>query len=596
MRGVFTLIEGIIVIMKHIFVSLVLLFTICEGVDGQTIVELVQGTKELTPTAYYDLSREAEQFYQQQNFAKAAETYEKLTKPYPLDGEKWQRLALSLYQLQKFREAAQAFIKASETGVSGLPPNSANYLPQYNALYVAMSYASAGDNVNALAWLEKTLWDFRYNNSRQSLMNIPAFASLRNNPRFVELAGGLPKKEFTRDEGWRYDVDYLLAEIKRLNPVYSKQPLPTELVQNAERLKKEIPNLSNEQILVELQHLLVLLKQSHNNLFNPGNLVKLTQLPVYFYVFPEGLYIVDAVAPYEDLIGARVLRFDETPAERAIEANAFLTSRENEMAILWTAPENLKILQYLHALKITKAANRAELTVIDREGKTRAVSPEPISLLPREKLKVPRLAKKNAPAPLFLSRPDDFYWFEYLPKDKTLYLQFNQVANKQNGESLADFGLRLRDFLAKNDVGNLIVDVRRNNGGSTVNYRELLRTLIDFGADKNKKLFLITGRWTFSAASNFTAEVDRLTNTVVVGEPGSSTPLMMGGDEAFITLPYSGVGGALACTSWMLTGPRDSRMWVVPDIPVQLTAKDYFANLDTVMETLLTILRGEAKQ
>ncbi len=38
-------------------------------------------------------------------------------------------------------------------------------------------------------------------------------------------------------------------------------------------LKKQIPKLSNEQIMYEMQHLLVLLKQAHNNLFLPGNIV-----------------------------------------------------------------------------------------------------------------------------------------------------------------------------------------------------------------------------------------------------------------------------------------------------------------------------------
>jgi hypothetical protein len=33
---------------------------------------------------------------------------------------------------------------------------------------------------------------------------------------------------------------------------------------------------------------------------------------------------------------------------------------------------------------------------------------------------------------------------------------------------------------------------------------------------------------------------------------------------------------------------------MVPDIPVQLTAKDYFAGKDSVMETILADIRREA--
>lgn len=572
--------------MKNIFAIFLAALALSYAVKAQTSAELAQGAKGIAPMAYYELSKEADQFFQQQNFAKAAETYEKLTRAYPFDGEKWRRLGASLYQLGKFREAAPAYLKAHELGVMSYP--------QYNALNIAKSYARAGDADNALVWLEKTLRDLRFN-QKPSLLNDKAFESLKNNPRFLELVRGAPQKELSRDEGWRYDVDYLLSEVKRLNAVYSKAPFPDQLLRAADKLKADIPKLSNEQIFVEMQRLLTFLGQTHNSLFGTGERLKLTHLPLYFYVFPEGLYVVDALAPYEDLIGAQVLRFDDTTAEQAIEATRYIVGRENDMQILWTAPGNLKVLQILHALKISKNPDRVNLTVVDREGKTRTISPEPVASLPRQKLNAPRISGLPA-VPLYLTKPDDFHWFEYLPKDKTLYVQFNQVAHKQNGESLTQFGLRVRDFLSQNEVRNLIVDARRNHGGDTYFYTEFLRTLIDFDANKDNRLFVLTGRWTFSAASNFIADADRLTNAVFAGEMSSSPPLMIGGDESQIALPYSGITGALSTTTWSLTGPRDSRLWIPMDIPVQTTAKDYFANRDPVMEAVLLMLRKEIKQ
>ncbi|MCA1623704.1 MAG: hypothetical protein LC768_05480 [Acidobacteria bacterium] len=573
--------------MKRIsFIAFILFASLITTVQAQTTTTLLKGTQEITPLAYYELSKEAEQFFQQQNYAKAAEAYEKLTKAYPFDGEKWRRLGVSLYQLGKFLEAAPVFLKAHELGVFPFP--------QFNALNAAKSFARAGDAKNALLWLEKALRDLRFN-QKPSLLKDPAFESLKSNPRFLELVDNSPKRELSRDEGWRYDVDYLLSEIKRLNAVYSKAPLPEKLVRAADRLKKEIPKLSNEQIYVEMQHLLTLLGQTHNMLFIPGDKVKQTFLPFHFYVFPEGLFIVDALAPYEDLIGAQVLRFDETTAERAIDATRYVNSLENDMQIIWSVSDWLKVVQTLHALKLTKNPDRVNLTILDRDGKTRTISPEPINALPRQKLKAPRMPNLPAP-PLYLTKPDDQHWFEYLPEQKTLYLQFNQVSNKPNGESLAQFGLRTRDFLSKTDVRNLVVDVRRNNGGNTYLYTELLRTLIDFDADKDNRLFVLTSRWTFSAAANFIADVDRLTNAVFVGELSSSPPLIVGSDESQIVLPYSGITGALSSTIWALTGPRDTRLWIPMDIPIQTTAKDYFANRDPVMEAILLLVRKDTKQ
>jgi hypothetical protein len=264
--------------------------------------------------------------------------------------------------------------------------------------------------------------------------------------------------------------------------------------------------------------------------------------------------------------------------------------RENEMEILWRAPDYLRILQLLHALKLTEKSDRVNLTIVDRSGKTRTVSPAPVAVQRRPKLTAPPLAGIAA-APLHLSKPDDEYWFEHLPEEKTVYFQFNQVSNKQGGESMNQFSLRLRDFLVKTDVQNLIVDLRRNNGGQTLFYNEMLRTLLDFDIRRPGRMFVIVGRNTFSATGNFITDLSRLSNAVFVGEPSGAKPLLVGGDEASIVLPYSGALGSLSSSSWALTNPRDTRLWITPAIPVQLTAKDYFANRDTVMETLLAILR-----
>jgi hypothetical protein len=56
-------------------------------------------------------------------------------------------------------------------------------------------------------------------------------------------------------------------------------------------------------------------------------------------------------------------------------------------------------------------------------------------------------------------------------------------------------------------------------------------------------------------------------------------------------LPYSGIRAFLTSVRWQYSHPWDLRTSMVPDIPVQLTAKDYFAGKDSVMETILADIR-----
>ena len=75
-----------------------------------------------------------------------------------------------------------------------------------------------------------------------------------------------------------------------------------------------------------------------------------------------------------------------------------------------------------------------------------------------------------------------------------------------------------------------------------------------------------------------------------MGESGSGIG-NQDGDESMTVLPYSGIRAFLTSVKWQYSHPWDLRTSMVPDIPVQLTAKDYFAGKDSVMETILADIR-----
>ncbi len=65
----------------------------------------------------------------------------------------------------------------------------------------------------------------------------------------------------------------------------------------------------------------------------------------------------------------------------------------------------------------------------------------------------------------------------------------------------------------------VIVDVRLNGGGDNTTYGPLTTLFGSSAVNKRGKLYLLTGRATFSAAANFAAEIDRDTRAIIVGEP-----------------------------------------------------------------------------
>src|SRR5262249_19639871 len=147
--------------------------------------------------AHYERLREARAHYAKKDFARAAAGYQKLAEANPEDGESWLRLARSRFALAEYRAAIAAYQRANALGFGFL---------QHNACNSARAYARLGEKEKALAWLETALKDHRFEN-RPSLGEDEAFRGLRADPRFRQLAGLLPGRAFSRDEGWVYDLD-----------------------------------------------------------------------------------------------------------------------------------------------------------------------------------------------------------------------------------------------------------------------------------------------------------------------------------------------------------------------------------------------------
>jgi len=274
-----------------------------------------------------------------------------------------------------------------------------------------------------------------------------------------------------------------------------------------------------------------------------------------------------------------------------------LVSRDNPMGLRWAAPVYLTFTDYLKELGASGGRERVSL-LLEADGEARReevtisalpglVDPEQINI----KLIPPKI-KNASPRPTYMARMNENYWFEKLADGKTVYFQFNQVQN-QAGESLDDFALRLRHFLAENGIANLIVDVRHNNGGEATLLRELYRTLVNFETTRqDARIYVLIGRNTFSAAQQFVSHLDHMTAAVFAGEPSGSKP-NRAGDESRFVLPYSGVQGAVA-SGYYQAAAKDDRIWIAPAVPVELSSTDYFGQRDPVLEAVLEIISGGA--
>jgi hypothetical protein len=526
--------------------------------------------------AYHALRSRVRNLYDAKAYDEALPLAEQLVRDYPRDGQNWMMLARTRLQLSKHAEAAAAYERAGALLGWSSPGN-----PVGNA---ASQHLAAGNRTRALELLREEQFH-RMTSPQTNFLGSQGLAALREDPQFLEIVRR-PRVDpgLSRDAQWRYDLDFLLAELRRLNPTYRQGAFPPAFVRAAEQLHREIPQLSTEEIFVRMGRLIAVLHQGHNALFFPGARL----LPFRFYVFPDGIYIVEAAAPYGELAGTRVQAIGTMTAEEVLRRIAAAMSADGDNQFLWLASE-LASTAYLKGVGAIDSVHEVRVTVRRGDGSIATVPVQTTTETPAVRLD--RLvAPPNVTPPRFL-RDRQAHWEEALPEQSALYIQMNNVVNDAD-ETLPAFGHRIWSVIQEKQPRNVILDLRNNNGGNTYLYREFLRTMIAFSRTPHSQLYILIGRRTYSAAGNLITDLERLADPIFVGEP-SSECCNLYGDPAPLRLPYSGIGGELSAVKWNLSQFLfDARREITPHVPVQLTAADYFAGRDPVMDAVLRLIQG----
>jgi len=536
------------------------------------------------PIAYRSLAVSAKQAFDAGDYAKAEALYRQATALYPIEWQNWRYLAASLRLQNKWRDAIPAYDRL--VALSGSFVGSGRY-------WQAVGYAKLGERAKALDTI-RVMINEDHEINRPGLAADENLKSLWNDPEFRALVLPSAPAGTDRVAGWRGDLKHLLSEIHRLSPDHRGRPLPATTQALADRLDADIPTLTDQQIFTRLSEIVGSLHQNHTMFWGappPGEssakpLVATTYVPLQFYAFPDGIYVVGAAAPHAELVGGRVESVGGTTIVEVMRKLEPTVSYGSNAELAWTAPRRLATVPLLQGLGFAKAGEPVALTLV-KAGRRQTVRLDPVEQPVGNKLGPPA----GVTAPRFLTRNDDPQWFELLPDKRSIYVQFSQVADGQD-ESLADFGRKLRAALDDPAVENVIVDMRLNNGGNSFLYTELVRTLVGFSTRPNRQVYVLIGRNVYSAAGNFVTDLERFANPIFVGEPTGN----MGnqeGDEGHVALPYSGLFALIAAVKWQLSHPWDTRRTIVPQIPVALTAADYFAGRDPVMDvTLKAIAAG----
>jgi len=404
-------------------------------------------------------------------------------------------------------------------------------------------------------------------------------------------------------EKWREDLQFLVEKVESAHRFPFSKITKEAFEGAAADLQTRIPSLSDHDIVVEMAALVARLGDGHSRLSIPvvqgeaqGRAHTATpapadrellfrRYPVALYLFNDGLFISGATASHTEFIGAEVVRIGRMTASEALEAVRRVANVDNEMGHKLYGPTLLGLAEVCSACGVVDDMENLPLLIKDTAGKEREIVVKPQGpLVPVEYLQAFELPGR--PVPLWLKNRTDPHWFEYLPEKRTVFCQVNACQDKP-GETMAVFASKLADFIAANPVERLVLDLRWNGGGDNYLNRSLILALTQSPkVNRFGRLFTLIGRTTFSAAMHLTSDLEHWTNTLFAGEPTGSTTSHYG-DSRRHTLPNSGLTLRLSTIYWRDWTTDEKRPWIAPDIPAELSSKDYFGGTDPVLEAVL---------
>jgi hypothetical protein len=381
----------------------------------------------------------------------------------------------------------------------------------------------------------------------------------------------------SNDSAWRADIDYIVSELPRLHKDAFFHVSRTDFEAAAAALRSEIPSLGDGQVVARMTRLVAMIGDAHTTLSG----YPFARYPIRMYWFEEGFHVTRATLAHADLLEARLLSIDGLPVEEAASRVAPFLSHENESWRKELTPSALVTADILAAAGVAESPAKARFMFVARDG----------ALLERELGALDASATEqwsdspdgiNVPLALPYRNASHYYWYEYLPAERTLYVKYN-VCRDDPGRPFLSFGEELGAVVAEKAVDRIVLDMRHNGGGNSAVLQPLITGVQTLpGINQRERFFVIIGRRTFSSAMLNAMQLDDQTNATFLGEPTGGKPNSYG-EVLSVNLPNSQLRLQYS-TRFFQMAPGEDPPSFAPDVILEPSADDYFAGRDRVLQ------------
>jgi hypothetical protein len=377
-------------------------------------------------------------------------------------------------------------------------------------------------------------------------------------------------------EQWREDLKFFATELPKRHANAFQYVSRERFEAEVAALYHNIDHLNADEIYAGMDRIANMIGDGHTFIRLPPDDAT---FPLLLRQFGDETRVAAVTGGNENALGARVLKVQDVPISRAREVlKAFTPSAETEILANARIDGFLTNGMLLHGIGIISNRNTAHYTLADDKGTEFTL--EVRALLPADASRREWLPAYKDQRPLFRQKPEDDFWYVYLPDVRTIYCSFRGYQN------LAEKSRGLFDLINQKQPDKLVIDLRLNGGGDFAKGLKYIIDPIKSIPNINRKghLFVLIGPSTFSAAMSNSAHFRFQTNAMLVGQTIGERPNSYQ-ESRELPLPNSHL--VLRYSTQLYRFVEKGENLIRPDKEIIPTWDDYRSGRDPVLDWIL---------
>ena len=385
---------------------------------------------------------------------------------------------------------------------------------------------------------------------------------------------------------WIEDIEWYRTNLEKYHIDLYKNISKVKFEQELKHIKSNLNKKTDTDVIISLMRLTRKIGDGHTAFSLRG--IETHLYPIEIYKTGGQWRVIKATNKHKALLGKELIAIDgKTMLQIENEVGKVAQYVENKQSKIIRVAQYSMISELVYGLNLTNKEFDAVFSLLDNNKKKTEVTLKAINskdYYENVKFKTLETVIPEIEKPIDIKH--DYLWFSPIKTTEAIYVKFESYPSF---EEMEKFGESVLNHINKNNIKQIVIDLRNNGGGDFFvgTFLAYYLNLAD-SIDWKSGVYVLTDKVTFSAATSNASQFRQMLNAKIVGEPTGSNPTGYQ-DMGQFTLPNSGM--IVTYSKRLFRFQEKITQGVQPDVLIEYDWESYSKGKDNMMEWIINDIR-----